>query len=129
MNTITPLGFPQIWTEGLVRNILSLIHKQWIAHNVVTNDKKDLKVRNGKELVAAIITQFHMDVEGLLPQDQHLITCGRQAVKDMSATGQNKGLAELYTNCTLGTRNLIAIKSETSQLQILMHSWMNGAYF
>jgi hypothetical protein len=100
MNTITPLGFPQIWTEGLVRNILSLIHKQWIAHNVVTNDKKDLKVCNGKELVAAIITQFCMDVEGLLPQDQHLITCGRQAVKDMSATGQSKDLAELYTHCT-----------------------------
>ncbi len=32
----------QSWTEGLVSNILSLIHKQWIAHNVVVHasDKK-----------------------------------------------------------------------------------------
>jgi hypothetical protein len=43
--------------------------------------KKGLKVRNGKELVPDIITQFCLDVEGLLPQDQtpyHLWQTGSQ---------------------------------------------------
>jgi hypothetical protein len=40
----------------------------------------------------AIDTQFCMDVKGLLPQDKYLITCNRQAVKDMSATGQKTWL-------------------------------------
>jgi hypothetical protein len=51
--------------------------------------KKGLKVCEGKELAVAIDTQFHMDINGLLPQDQHLITCGRKVVEDMTACTRN----------------------------------------
>lgn len=63
--------------------------------------------------LAAIDTQFHMDVKGLLPQDKYLITCNRQAVNDMSATGQ-----KTWLNSILITQEIYKslIESETQQL-------------
>lgn len=63
--------------EGLVSNILSLIHKQWLlARNAVVHarDQHGLKVREGRELEIAIDTQFQLGEDGLLPQDLHLIS-------------------------------------------------------
>jgi hypothetical protein len=78
------------WTEGLISNILTLVHKQWIAQNAVVHalDEKGLKVQEGKELALAIDAQFSLDVNSLLPQDCHLITRDWQSVNEMMATGQ-----------------------------------------
>ena len=66
------------WAEGLVSNILTLVHKQWIARNAVVHARDDLglKVREGEELRIAIDTQFHLSTDGLSVLNHHLITWG-----------------------------------------------------
>ncbi len=77
----------QSWTEVLLSNILTLM---WLA---------------------AIDTQFHMDVKGLLPQDKYLITCNRQAMTCL--LGQ-----KTWLNSILITQEIYKslIESETQQL-------------
>ena len=113
------------WTEGLVSNILTLVHKQWIARNAVVHarDAKGLKVREGKELALAIDAQFSLDVDGLLPQDRHLITRGRQSVNEMMATGQKTWLQSIQIAREVYESE---IESETTQLRNSIYSWMNG---
>jgi hypothetical protein len=114
------------WTEGLVSDILSLVHKQWIACNAIVHarNERGLKVREGQELALAIKTQFRLDVEGLLPQDCHLITHGKESVEQMTATGQKTWLQSIQIACEVYESE---IELETMQLQNLMYSWMNGA--
>ena len=112
--------------EGLVSNLLSFVHKQWLARNAVVHarDEHGLKVREGRELEIAIDTQFRLGEDGLLPQDLHLISRGRQVVNAMSIIDRKTWLhsiqvaREIYEN---------EIESETTQLRDAMYSWLHRA--
>lgn len=73
------------WAKGLVQNLLALVHKQWIAHNAVVHkhDDRGLKLKDRKELKAAIAAQFELGTEGLLHKNCHFIDRGKQAVANM----------------------------------------------
>ncbi len=107
-------------------HILSLVHKQWSTSNefVHAHTKKGIKVHKAAELESAINEQFSLNIDGLLPQDHHLIDHGCNAVHQMSATGQKTWLQSIIVAHEIYESE---IELETTQLQNLMYSWMNSA--
>ena len=59
------------WVEGLVSNLLAIVHKMWITWNVVVHQCNDqgLKVKEGEELNDAIAEQFNLGPLGLPLRD------------------------------------------------------------
>ena len=73
--------------EGLISNLLAVVHKMWTAHNKVVHarDEQGLWLWEGEELRTAIDEQFELGEDGLLQEDHHYIMRGCEAVEDMMA--------------------------------------------
>jgi hypothetical protein len=57
----------RIWAVGLITNLLSMTHSQWMHHNAVEHDRdaQGLKLKEGRELMEAITEQLALGLEGL----------------------------------------------------------------
>ena len=63
------------WAAGLVMVLLMITHSQWTHHNSIlhTKDAHRLWAQDACTLQEAIDQQFQTGLEGLYPQDYHLI--------------------------------------------------------
>ncbi len=115
----------RLWAENLVSNILTLVHRQWIARNAVVHARNDLglKIREGQELEAAISRHFQMGTSGLLVIDQHLITRGRAAVDRMTATSQKAWLQNIIIAREIFENT---IETETTRMRDYMVRWQHN---
>lgn len=111
------------WSEDLVMNMFSLVHKQWEVRNAVVHarDEKGLKVKEGDELRAAIAEQFELGDEDLRPEDRHYIARGKKRVDKMSGSEQKTWLhgiriaREAYE---------MEVDSEITRLRNSMYGWL-----
>jgi len=111
------------WAEGLVNNLLTLVHKLWKSRNdaVYEQDDLGLKVKDGQELEEAISEQFELGLEGLLPQDSHYINRGREAVDTMTAAERKTWLHGVRLAREIGESE---VETEVTQLRDAMWNWL-----
>jgi hypothetical protein len=83
------------WAAGLVANILSVTHAQWIHRCAVLHerDAQGLKLQDSQALAAAIQEQFHLGVDGLRARDHHYLTRGRDVVEALPADSKQGWLS------------------------------------
>ena len=69
------------WAEELIQNLHAMMHKMWIACNVVIHeiDDKGHKIKEGLAMDADIDGQFDLRYEALLWCNYHLISIGKAA--------------------------------------------------
>jgi hypothetical protein len=67
---------PGKWAAGLITNLGSVTHSQWLHGCAVLHerDAQGLKLKQGRELLAAIQNQLALGIEGLHVWDHHYIT-------------------------------------------------------
>ena len=82
------------WASGLGVQLLALVHKMWIARNLVVHarDENGRLLREKESTEEAIEEQFELEFEDLRPQDWHLIEVGRAAVLGKNANEQRAWL-------------------------------------
>jgi hypothetical protein len=114
---------PQKWAAGLVTNLLSVTHAQWMYRCSILHerDTQGLKLREGRELLASLQQQFSLGVDGLHARDHHYIRQGWDCILALPAANKKAWLASV----------LIArqtyMDSETAELhgmQLLMQQWL-----
>ena len=78
------------WAEELVQNLLTMVHKMWIARNDVAHaiNEKGCKIKEVLAMDADIDEQFMLGYEDLMCRDFHLIDIGRPAIDQRSAGKQ-----------------------------------------
>ena len=115
----------RLWAEGLVQQLLSGVHKMWIARNAVVHER-DEEGRYVKEKIAtenAIDAEFEKEYEDLRPQDFHLIDCGKEAVMNKTATDQQAWLHYIATAREIGIHET---DTTITQLRNDMFMWLHG---
>jgi hypothetical protein len=85
------------WAMGLVTTLLSMTHAQWSHRNQIfhARDAQGLWIMEGQELDMAITLQFQSGLEGLHPNDYHLIECGHDRVLHMTGPGKLSWLSSI----------------------------------
>jgi hypothetical protein len=85
------------WAMGLVTTLLSMTHAQWTHRNNILHarDAQGLRIQEGQELDTAITLQFQSGLEGLHPNDYHLIERGRERVLHMTGPGKLSWLSSI----------------------------------
>jgi hypothetical protein len=83
---------------GLVTTLLSMTHSQWTHRNSILHarDAQGLRIKDGQELDTAITLQFQSGLEGLHPNDFHLIEHGRDRVLRMTGPGKLSWLSSIH---------------------------------
>jgi hypothetical protein len=100
--TINSRRSPTKWAAGLITNLLSVTHSQWLHRCAVAHerDAQGLKLKEGRDLMAAI-TALALGVDGLHARDRHYITRGQDRILALPAANKlQKGLVERYLHCT-----------------------------
>lgn len=111
------------WAEGLVQQLLSCVHKLWIARNAVVHER-DADGRYIKEKIEtenAIDAEFDKEYENLRPQDFHLIDCGREKVLQQSSIEQHEWLHYITVARDIGSQEE---DTTITQLRNDMSSWL-----
>ena len=85
-----PSRLAEVWAQGVVQQLLSMVHKMWIARNKVVHtwDEDGHLVKERLEMEMAIVAQFELEYEDLRPQDRHLIELSQQVVLQKMVTEQ-----------------------------------------
>jgi hypothetical protein len=97
---------PGKWAAGLITNLLSVIHSQWLHRCTVLHkrDAQGLQLKQGQELLAVIQNQLALGLEGLHVWDHHYITRGNACILALPAAKKQAWLSgiliarEMYSN-------------------------------
>jgi hypothetical protein len=91
--TINSRRSPTKWAAGLITNLLSVTHSQWLHRCAVKHerDAQGLKLKEGWELTAAITAQLALGVDGLHARDRHYITRGHDQIFALPAAIKKPG--------------------------------------
>jgi hypothetical protein len=86
------------WAAGLITNLLSVTHSQWMHRCAVLHerDAQGLKIQEGRDLLAAIQIQFALGLEGLHARDHHYISRGHACVHALPAANKKAWLRGIY---------------------------------
>jgi len=90
-------GSSRQWAQGLIQQLLSMVHKMWIAWNAVVHEQDDNSclTREKKETEEAIQDQFELEYEDLWPQDWHLMEMGQEMVLNKTVSKQQAWLHDI----------------------------------
>jgi len=118
---------PRRWAHGLVQQLLSMVHKMWIARNAVVHERDDngRLIKEKKETEKAIETQFDLEYEDLRAQDWHLIEMGQEAVLCKTANEQRAWLHNIWIAREIGANES---DSTLTQLRNTMARWLRRGY-
>jgi len=118
---------PRRWAQGLIQNLLSMVHKMWIARNVAVHerDENGRLIKEKKETEEAIQVQFNLEFEDLRPQDWHLMEMGQDAVLNKSAKEQRAWLHNIRIAREIGENEL---DTTTTQLREDMARWLGRGH-
>jgi len=105
--------------QGLIQQLLSMVHKMWIAWNVVVNEWDDngCFIKEKKEMEEAIQDQFKLEYEDLWPQDWCLMEMGQETVLCRTANEQRAWLHDIRITWEIAANEL---DTTTAQLQDAM---------
>jgi hypothetical protein len=114
---------PHKWAAGLVTNLLTVTHAQWMHRCSVLHerDSQGLKLQEGRELLASVQQQFALGVDGLLTKDHHYIRRGWDCILALPAANKKAWLTgiilarQLYLDSEAG---------ELHGMQQLMQQWL-----
>jgi hypothetical protein len=114
------------WAAGLVTNLLTVTHTQWMHRCSVLHerDTQGLKLQEGRELLASMQQQFSLGIDGLHARDHHYIRRGWDCILALPAANKKAWLASVLI------AHQIYMDSEAAELQgmqLLMQQWLaNG---
>jgi hypothetical protein len=85
-HSISSRRMTRTWATGVVHQLLMVTHSQWTHRNSILHqrDTSGRVLRDTQDLHAAVQAQFNMGVDGLHPDDHHLLTRGLNAVLTLS---------------------------------------------
>ena len=111
------------WAAELVQNLLTMVHKMWIARNDVahTIDEKGHKIKDGLAMDADIDEQFVLGFEDLMCRD--LINIGRPAIDRRSAGEQWAWLHSIQQAHKIGLKEFAL---ETMQMRNSLMDWLHA---
>lgn len=114
------------WAAGLVANILTVTHSQWLHRCSILHerDAQGLKLADSQALAAAIQEQFHLGLDGLTARDHHYLTRGQDVVNALLADNKQAWLSGIRI-----ARQLY-LESEAHALngmRNLMLQWLDSA--
>jgi len=111
------------WTNGLIQQLYSMVHKMWIARNQVVHerDENGRLIKEQNETEAAIEAQFELEYDNLRPQDWHYIDIGLERVMEKLATEQRAWLYYIKIARQVGTYE---IETTETQQRDMMASWL-----
>jgi hypothetical protein len=83
------------WAAGLITNLLSVTHSQWLHRCAVLHerDAQGLKLKQGRDLLVAIQNQLALGLEGLHVRDHHYITRGNACILALPAANKQAWLS------------------------------------
>jgi hypothetical protein len=86
---------PGKWAAGLITNLLSVTHSQWLHWYAVLHERdvQGLESKQGRDLLAAIQNQLVLGLEGLHVRDHHYITCGNACILALPAANKQAWLS------------------------------------
>jgi hypothetical protein len=86
---------PGKWAAGLITNLLPVTHSQWLHQCAVLHKRnaQGLKLKLGRELLAAIQSQLALGLEGLHVWDHHYITHGNACILALPAANKQAWLS------------------------------------
>jgi hypothetical protein len=113
-----------MWTAGLVTQLLELTHGMWLHRNGVLHavDAQGLPLKQAAELEAAIHDEFRKSMEGLAHKDHHFIRRGRDNVMSMSVVDKRGWLRGIQ----LAHESRMTAPQAHQQQQQLMHDFFQG---
>ena len=78
--------------------LLAVTHSQWLHSNSILHawEADGLQTQDVRALQEAIDQQFQTGLEGLYPQDYHLIECGWEMVQRMLGSGCQAWLESIH---------------------------------
>ena len=114
---------PHKWAVGLVTNLLTVTHAQWMHRCSVLHerDSQGLKLQEGRELLASVQQQFALGVDGLLTKDHHYIRRGWDCILALPAANKKAWLTGIIL------AHQLYMDSEASELhgmQQLIQQWL-----
>jgi hypothetical protein len=117
---------PTKWAAGLITNLLSVTHSQWLHRCAVEHerDAQGLKMKEGRELTAAITAQLALGVEGLHARDRHYITRGRDHIFSLPAANKKAWLSGI---CIARETYLASEARDTDSMRACMLHWLAQA--
>jgi hypothetical protein len=111
------------WTEELIQNLYSVVHKMWKSRNDIVHARNDkgIKLKEAREIEIAIEREFAQGPEGLRPEDRHLLRRGKRKVHRMPACEQRTWLHSMEV-----ARHVASVEEsdETTRQRDLMDSWL-----
>ena len=118
---------PTKWAAGLITNLLSVTHSQWLHRCAVEHerDAQGLKLKEGQELTAAITAQLALEVEGLHARDRHYITRGRDHIFSLPAANKKAWLSGI---CIARETYLASEARDTDSMRACMLHWLAQVY-
>jgi hypothetical protein len=83
------------WAAGLITNLLSVTHSQWLHQCAVLHkgDAQGLRLKEGQALLVAIQNQLTLGLEGLHVRDHHYITRGNACILALPAANKQAWLS------------------------------------
>jgi hypothetical protein len=99
-----------------------MTHAQWTHRNNILHARnaQGLQIKEGQELDTAITLQFQSGLEGLHPNDYHLIERGRDRVLHMTGPGKLSWLSSIRIACT---QFMAQAAKETESMRNLMTNY------
>lgn len=111
------------WAMGLVTQLYTLAHNQWIYRNSVLHerDAQGLRIKEGEDLENSINEQFEIGVDGMNPADWHFIERGREEVGNLSVSDKKAWLSGI----TIARDDAASVTSRTmADMRATMHRWL-----
>jgi hypothetical protein len=113
------------WAAGLVANILTVTHSQWLHCCSVLHarDVQGLRLKDSQALAAAIEEQFHLGLDGLFARDHHYLTRGQDVVTALPADNKQAWLSGIR----IARQNYLESEAhELDGMRNLMLHWLAG---
>jgi hypothetical protein len=113
------------WAAGLVANILTVTHSQWLHRCAILHEKdaQGLKLKDSQALAAGIDEQFNLGLDGLFARDHHYLTRGRNVVNALPADNKQAWLSGIR----IARQHYLESEAhELDGMRNIMLHWLNG---
>ena len=124
--TIKSCRSPMKWAAGLITNLLSVTHSQWLHRCAVAHERdvQGLKLKEGRDLTAAITAQLALGVDVLHARDRHFITRGQDRILALPAANKKAWLSGI---CIARETYLASEARDIAGMQAGMLNWLTQA--
>ena len=116
---------PKRWAVGLIGHLLEFTHNMWVARNGIVHERASngLKLKESRELEAAVREQYHKGYHQLAVKDHHFMDRSLSSILGGSAVNQQVWLRGIE----VARKERVSDEEvEEQSLREAMASWLGG---